>query len=57
MSFGRTMKHKAQEYQGRITERLGRRTGNRSLQRQGTADRTAGGLKQSGDRIRRAFKR
>ncbi|WP_329115540.1 CsbD family protein [Streptomyces sp. NBC_01465] len=57
MSVGSTMKHKAQELQGRITERLGRRTRNRSLQRQGRNDRVAGGLKQSGDKAKRAFKR
>lgn len=57
MSVGQTIRHKAQAFTGRITERFGRNTGNRRLRRQGRTDRISGDLKQSSDKARGAFKR
>ncbi|WP_199547265.1 CsbD family protein [Streptomyces sp. N35] len=57
MSAGNTYRNKVQVLKGRITERIGRSTRNRRLQREGRVDRTSGGLKQSGDKARRAFRR
>lgn len=56
MSVGRTIKHKAQEFKGRATERIGRATRNRRLQREGRTDRVAGSLKQSGEKAKDAFR-
>ncbi|NEB79122.1 CsbD family protein [Streptomyces sp. SID14478] len=57
MSFGQTIKHKTQAITGRVTERIGRKTRNRRMQRQGAGDRVTGNLKQSGDKAKDAFKR
>ncbi|MGW6532144.1 CsbD family protein [Streptomyces venezuelae] len=57
MSTGQTFRNKAQALKGRITERLGRTTRNRRLQRKGRTDRVSGNLKQSGDKIKNAFRR
>ncbi|QDQ09429.1 CsbD family protein [Streptomyces spectabilis] len=57
MSAGQTIRHKAQAFTGRITERFGRTTRNRRLRRRGRTDRTSGDLKQSGDKAKRAFRR
>ncbi|WP_329254452.1 CsbD family protein [Streptomyces sp. NBC_01478] len=56
MSLKQTIKHKTQSFKGRITERIGRTTRNRRLQRQGRTDRISGNLKQSGDKAKDAFK-
>ncbi|MFD0009173.1 CsbD family protein [Streptomyces sp. R11] len=56
MSVGRTIKHKTQAFKGRVTERIGRTTRNRRLQREGRTDRVAGNLKQSGDKTKDAFR-
>ncbi|ANS68942.1 hypothetical protein SLINC_6718 [Streptomyces lincolnensis] len=57
MSVGQTIKHKTQAFKGRVTERMGRTTGNRRLRREGRTDRVSGNLKQSGDKAKDAFKR
>ncbi|MFI8228759.1 CsbD family protein [Streptomyces sp. NPDC085900] len=57
MSVGQTIRHKTQALKGRITERIGRTTHNRRLQREGRTDRVAGDLKQSGDSVKDAFRR
>ncbi|MER5299488.1 CsbD family protein [Streptomyces lasiicapitis] len=57
MNAGRRIRNKAQAAKGRITERLGRKTRNRRLQREGRADRASGNLKQSIDKARDAFRR
>ncbi|GGR80032.1 hypothetical protein GCM10010252_18160 [Streptomyces aureoverticillatus] len=57
MSAGRTFRNKAQAAKGRITERLGQRTRNRRMQREGRTDRASGNLKQSIDKARDAFRR
>ncbi|MFF4252078.1 CsbD family protein [Streptomyces sp. NPDC001663] len=56
MSVGQTIKHKTQEFKGRITERIGRTTRNRRLQREGRTDRVSGSLKQAGDKVKGAFR-
>jgi uncharacterized protein YjbJ (UPF0337 family) len=56
MTLKQTIKHKTQSFKGRITERIGRTTRNRRLQRQGRTDRISGNLKQSGDKAKDAFK-
>ena len=56
MSVGQTIRHKTQALKGRVTERIGRITHNRRLQREGRTDRVAGDLKQSGDKAKDAFR-
>lgn len=56
MSVGQTIKHKTQAFKGLVTERIGRTTRNRRLQRRGTTDRVSGNLKQSGDNAKDGFK-
>ncbi|MDH6212906.1 CsbD family protein [Streptomyces pseudovenezuelae] len=55
MSVGQRIKHMTQSFKGRVTERVGRTTRNRRLQRHGRTDRIAGDLKQSGDKAKDAF--
>ncbi|EMF50949.1 MULTISPECIES: CsbD family protein [Streptomyces] len=57
MSIAQTIKHKTQEFKGRITERIGRTTRNRRLQREGRTDRALGSLKQASDKAKDAFRR
>lgn len=57
MSAGQEFRNKAQAFKGRITERLGRTTRNRRLQREGRSDRISGNLKQSIDKAKGAFRR
>jgi uncharacterized protein YjbJ (UPF0337 family) len=57
MSTGQTSRNKAQDLKGRITQRIGRTTRNRRLQREGRTDRISGNLKQSGDKVKNAFRR
>ncbi|WP_369237075.1 CsbD family protein [Streptomyces sp. R21] len=56
MSVGRTIKNKTQAFKGRVTERIGRATRNRRLQREGRTDQISGNLKQSGDKAKDAFR-
>ncbi|SEE08081.1 CsbD-like [Streptomyces sp. 3213] len=56
MSIGQTIRHKTQAFKGRVTERIGRTTRNRRLQRHGRADQISGNLKQFGDKAKNAFK-
>ncbi|MCT9079165.1 CsbD family protein [Streptomyces fulvoviolaceus] len=56
MSVGQTIKYKTQAFKGLITERIGRTTRNRRLQRQGRTDRVSGNLKQAGDKVKGAFR-
>jgi uncharacterized protein YjbJ (UPF0337 family) len=56
MSVGQTIRHRTQALKGRITERIGRTTRNRRLQRAGRTDRVSGNLKQSGDKAKDAFR-
>ncbi|MER5346480.1 CsbD family protein [Streptomyces mirabilis] len=57
MSVRQTIKHKTQALKGRVTERIGRTTRNRRLQREGRTDQISGNLKQSGDKAKNAFRR
>jgi len=57
MSVGQRIKHMTQSFKGRVTERVGRTTRNRRLQRHGRTDRIAGDLKQSGDKAKDAFRK
>ncbi|MEV6509945.1 CsbD family protein [Streptomyces sp. NPDC051642] len=56
MSIGQTIKHRTQAFKGRVTERIGRTTRNRRLQRHGRTDRISGNLKQFGDKAKNAFR-
>ncbi|WP_405864993.1 MULTISPECIES: CsbD family protein [unclassified Streptomyces] len=56
MSVGRTIRHKTQAFKGLVTERIGRTTRNRRLQRHGRTDQVSGDLKQSGDKAKDAFR-
>jgi uncharacterized protein YjbJ (UPF0337 family) len=56
MSVGQTIKHKTQVFKGLVTERIGRTTRNRRLQREGRTDRVSGNLKQARDKAKNAFK-
>lgn len=56
MSVGQTIKHKTQTLKGLVTERIGRTTRNRRLQRRGRTDQVSGKLKQSGDNAKDGFK-
>ncbi|MBV1941936.1 CsbD family protein [Streptomyces sp. NPDC060006] len=56
MSLGQTIMHKTQALKGRVTERVGRTTRNRRLQREGRTDQVSGNLKQAGDKTKDAFK-
>ncbi|MCD9875393.1 MULTISPECIES: CsbD family protein [Streptomyces] len=57
MTVGRTIRHRTQAWKGRITERIGRTTRNRRLQRRGRTDQVSGNLKQAGDKAKDAFRR
>ncbi|MEY9964726.1 uncharacterized protein YjbJ (UPF0337 family) [Streptacidiphilus sp. MAP12-16] len=56
MSITGKIKAKRLELSGRIKQGVGRTTGNRRLKAQGRADRFAGRLRQSGERVKGAFK-
>ncbi|MFE2423898.1 CsbD family protein [Streptomyces hokutonensis] len=56
MSIGQTIRHKTQAFKGRVTERIGRTTRNKRLQRHGRTDQISGNLKQFGDRAKKAFR-
>jgi uncharacterized protein YjbJ (UPF0337 family) len=50
------VKNTAQSAKGSVKEATGRATGNRSLEAEGMADKTAGSLKQAGEKVKDAFK-
>jgi uncharacterized protein YjbJ (UPF0337 family) len=56
MSFADKFRNKAQELRGRIKRNTGEVTGDRRLQRQGRADEMKSGLKQTGEKIKDAFR-
>jgi len=57
VSFTDKLKNKAQELRGRIKRNTGEVTGDRSLQAKGRADEVKGNLKQTGEKIKDAFRR
>ena len=56
MSFTDKVRNKTQEMRGRITRNTGEVTGDRDLQARGRADEVKGGLKQTGEKIKDAFR-
>ncbi|MGW6426582.1 CsbD family protein [Nocardia sp. NPDC055053] len=57
MSISKKIAHSAEATKGRMKRVFGRATHNRSLEAEGWADQVKGNLKQSGAKIKDAFKR
>jgi uncharacterized protein YjbJ (UPF0337 family) len=57
VSFADKLRHRAQELRGRIKRNTGEVTGDRRLQAEGTTDEVMGNLKQTGEKIKDAFRR
>jgi uncharacterized protein YjbJ (UPF0337 family) len=55
-SMGDNMENKAQELAGKAKAAAGAATDNRDLQAEGEKDKTAGSLKQAGEKVKDAFK-
>ena len=56
MSDTDNLKNKAQEMSGRAKAAAGAATDDRDLQAEGEKDKTAGNLKQAGEKVKDAFK-
>ena len=56
MSFADKFRDKAQELRGRIKRSTGEVTGNRRLQAEGRTEEVLGNLKQTGEKIKDAFR-
>ena len=56
MSFADKFRDKAQELRGRIKRNTGEVTGNRRLQAEGRTEEVLGNLKQTGEKIKDAFR-
>jgi uncharacterized protein YjbJ (UPF0337 family) len=56
VSFTDRLRNKAQKLRGRIKRNTGEITGDRSLQSSGRADEVKGELKQTGEKIKDAFR-
>jgi uncharacterized protein YjbJ (UPF0337 family) len=56
VGFRDRLRYKAQEMRGRIKRNTGEVTGDRSQQASGRADEVKGGLKQTGEKIKDAFR-
>jgi uncharacterized protein YjbJ (UPF0337 family) len=54
--MGDKMEDKAQELAGRAKSAVGGATNDRELQAEGEKDKTAGNLKQAGEKVKDAFK-
>jgi uncharacterized protein YjbJ (UPF0337 family) len=54
--MGDKMEDKAQELAGRAKSAVGGATNDRELQAEGEKDKTAGSLKQAGEKVKDAFK-
>jgi uncharacterized protein YjbJ (UPF0337 family) len=50
------IKNKTQELKGRAQEGIGRATGDREMEAEGTANKTKGNLKQAGEKLKDAAK-
>jgi uncharacterized protein YjbJ (UPF0337 family) len=50
------VKNTAQSAKGSAKEAAGKATGNRDLEAEGVMDKTAGSLKQAGEKVKDAFK-
>jgi uncharacterized protein YjbJ (UPF0337 family) len=57
MATGNKAKNKAQEVKGHMKDAAGRVTKDRSLQAEGKRDKTAGNLKQAGEKLKDAVKK
>lgn len=57
MSFVDKVKNEAQKYAGTAKEQIGKLTGNKDQQAQGSKDQTKGDLKQAGENVKDAFKK
>jgi uncharacterized protein YjbJ (UPF0337 family) len=57
MTLTRKIRDIAQAIKGRAMQRLGRATGNQRMETEGKTDRVLGNLKQSGTKVKDAFKR
>ena len=55
MSSVNKAKNKAQEAKGHLKDAAGRATNDRTLQAKGKRDKTAGNLKQAGEKVKDAF--
>jgi uncharacterized protein YjbJ (UPF0337 family) len=56
VSFTDKLRNKAQEMRGRVKRNTGEITGDRDLQARGRSDERKGGLKQTGEKIKDAFR-
>jgi uncharacterized protein YjbJ (UPF0337 family) len=56
VSLTNKLRNKAQQLRGRIKRNTGKVTGDRSLQAKGSADEEKGNLKQTGEKIKDAFR-
>jgi uncharacterized protein YjbJ (UPF0337 family) len=56
VSLTNRLRNKAQELRGRIKRNTGEVTGDRGLQARGRSDEVKGGLKQTGEKIKDAFR-
>lgn len=56
MSMGKKIAHSAEAAKGSVKKVFGRATRNRSLEAEGRADQVKGNLKQSGAKVKDAFK-
>lgn len=56
MGLADKAKNEAQTVKGKAKEAAGRATGDRSLEAEGRADRTAGNVKQAGEKIKDAVR-
>ena len=57
MSATDKAKNEAQRAKGKVKEVTGKVTGNEKLEAKGNADQTKGDLKQSGEKVKDAFKK
>lgn len=57
MSFADKFRNKAQELRGRVKRNIGEVTGDRGLQAKGRADEVKSNLKQTGEKVKDAFRR
>ena len=56
MGFIDKLKDKAQVISGKVEERLGKATHDRSMEAEGRGDQVAGNLKQAGEKAKDAFR-
>jgi uncharacterized protein YjbJ (UPF0337 family) len=57
MATSDKVKNSAQQAKGKLKETVGRVSGDNKLRAEGKADRTAGNVKQAGEKVKDAFKK